>query len=92
MKILLRERGRGKTTILMKWLEEKPKRILVVYSYEEKCRLQKEYPWVSNKIISFNEKMKLFGIDVDEIALDNADIMLQVLFNKTVSIASFTLE
>lgn len=94
MKIDHAPRAGGKTTRLIAWLSEKPRRLLITFSERESERLRDLYPDLANRICTWNEYRERRGnawaLHPEEIALDNADIILQSQARDPISIISLS--
>lgn len=98
MKIELSARGAGKTYKMMQWLIKNPNtRYVITFSIKEASRLQEDYPDVAHRIMDLhtylekNKRGQLSGIH-SEYALDNADMMMEQMFGRPISVATFTKE
>lgn len=105
MKVIYRPRAAGKTTTLMEWLKENQEHILIVFSVGEKQRIIKEYAkeeletgeplpdWVERIYTPFeltNSHGKFTG--KEKFSIDNADMILEQMLRKSISIMSLTKE
>lgn len=81
MRIDQRGRGGGKTYDLMWKLVGDPDAVVVVHSYGERDRLQKDYPTIKNQIYCIDSVIsgKLRGKKISVIHVDNLDLILPFL-------------
>lgn len=81
MKVIISRRGGGKTTQLIEWLQGDPQRVLITFSVSEMKRLVGLYPDLAHRICTWDEYRERRGIvwraNIKEVAIDNADIILQ---------------
>lgn len=83
MKFLVTGRMHGKTTQLMKWMEEHPEAICVVHSAMELERLSKIYKIDRSRFITTGQALDgsvLAGLH-SPVVIDNLDIFLQRIFS-----------
>lgn len=103
MKIIVSAPGEGKTTLMMKWLLEKPEHLLVVFSVQEKQRLFKEFAkeqleanaglpeWTERVYTPFElEQFRSRFSGKEVIGVDNADMVLAHFLRRPISIVSMT--
>lgn len=82
MKTIVAPRRGGKTTKAISWiLEDVDNRILLTINHASKGLLLREWPDLTNNIYTWEEYLRghLRGKQQTEIAIDNADLLLQEL-------------
>jgi hypothetical protein len=98
MKIITGARQTGKTTKMIQWIgQDLSKRFLVTFSTREQDRLRRQYPSCKDNIFtyqSFREKAMTARFDDSqvEVAVDNADYILEQVVGTFVRIATFNKE
>jgi len=87
MKVDYSKRQAGKTTRLIEWLRERPDRILITFSHAEENRLKREYEDVATRIVDWRsyQQRYMHGSPMKEIAIDNADLILEEQFRNKIS-------
>lgn len=100
MKVDYSPRGSGKTIRMIQWLSEKPDRVLLTFSDVEAKRLQQEYDkedrlGLSQRICTFSNYIERRGTAWScgrnrEVAIDNADIILQGMIRDRLSSISIS--
>lgn len=94
MKVDLSPRGMGKTSRMYEWLKEDSKRIMLVFSKAEEKRLMQKHPSVAHQIMAWETYKNRMGsgMDIRELAIDNADMILQQLVRHPLSYISISEE
>ena len=88
--MIIKPRCMGKTTDIIEEVRAHGG-ILIVHNHREATRLRGIYPDLENKIFGFIEaKQKKFGV-VTKIYVDNADYILQEIFDGRVEGISMTI-
>lgn len=92
MEILHIPRGAGKTTKMIEWLRQDSARLLITFSHDEENRLKSLHPDLADRILDWRSYQKRYrpGYHVKEIAIDNADIILQEMFDAPISLITMT--
>ena len=77
---------------MIEWLKNDPKRLLLTFSHAEENRLKREYPELSTRIFDWRsyQQRYMHGSQVKEIAIDNADLILQEQFRQKISWLTIT--
>lgn len=96
MKILYSPRQGGKTTRMVEWLREEQSRMLVTFSDKEARRLVELYPDLVNRIVTWREYVErrsfAWNKHPSKIAIDNADIILQMLCRDEIDVITISNE
>jgi hypothetical protein len=84
-------RGSGKTTRLIEWLRGDPKRVLITISHEHEKDLRQLYPELGMQIVGWESyRRKYRGGHITEVAIDNADIILQKMIPEKIAIVTIS--
>lgn len=78
-------RGSGKTHKIVQLLKHNPRSVMIVFSQAEADRIVRHYDpqghWrLAERVIPCERREKLYGIDTDEVHVDNLDCVLAQLF------------
>ena len=79
MKIHNMPRDSGKTTMMIKWLEQDDQRVLLVSSVQERRMLQEAHPAVKGQIFTAGEWnfKRVYWSDSTEIGIDEVPLVLR---------------
>src|SRR4051812_30011734 len=86
----------GKTTRMIEWVRASPHRMILTFSRYEADRLRKRYSDIKDQIIDWHSYHATDAIirarkaPTEEVAVDNADLILQSLCREKISIITLT--
>ena len=93
MRVEIAPRQSGKTTKLIKWLNESNKRILITFSVKEADRISQDFKIDRKRVLTWDEyfgKKKTLGTEIDKVSIDNIDLILQGLFRERIEKITFS--
>ncbi len=95
MRIYEAGRGRGKTTQILRWFQERSDRVIVVATMAEKDRLLDILPNIKReeyepRIIPMRDRVKLRGMSEVQIGIDNLDLVIAELMGAPINYATVT--
>ena len=87
-------RASGKTTRMTEWLAADESRILITCSHDEENRLKWLYPKLKHRIVDWEsyQHRHMHGNAMNEIAIDNADTILQSQLRQKIALVTMTAE
>jgi hypothetical protein len=91
VRIIGRARRAGKTMDSLRWLALHPNGVLIVHDYHEKDRLARQFPELADRIFTIIawQEGAMRGLQFQEVAIDNLDLCLRVLFAPQTVVQAF---